>query len=505
MSLDLSGIANEVVSQLKSRGVDLFDSVNLQPGRFTIEIFQSDAITRVQLAFSAFNTVAVVLPFLTILLFIGGILLFPNRRRGALWAAVALSLGMAVLLLALAIGRTIYLGAIPSSVMPQDVASTFFDTLVRFLRQSARALLAVGIIGLLVCIILGPGSGARRFRGWVARLLGRVGDEASDRGVDFGPVGRWVGHNLTALRIGVGVAGRRVADCLGPALGDGRVRSGAPRVVDPGCLRDRRPRWARLATSGDRHLAAGASPACGEVRHRSVARTCVRIQPRERRSHKPNSEKSPAGTWSPATAKRREPPHGWLGRPSMAPVRHWWERLAETIRRASRPPWARQGVVVGDKRNGEQMGSKTKLGVAVVAVVLALGLSAGCSSNSSTSSTNTSGASSQGSGTPNPQYATWCTSVQNLIDQSSPNDLSDIGDLAAFTQAIQSLASTAPEPIQSQMQTLATASQTKLAAVQQDPTATLPQAMADQATAANQEVTAFVSQNCGLQLPTIDL
>ena len=205
VSLDLSGIANEVVTQLKSRGVDLFDSVNLQPGRFTVEIFQSDAITRVQVAFDAFNTVAVVLPFLTILLFIGGILLFPNRRRGALWAAVALSLGMAVLLLSLAIGRTIYLGAIPSSVMPQDAASTFFDTLVRFLRQSARALLAVGIIGVLVCMILGPGPGARRFRGWVARLLGRVGDEASERGVDFGPVGRWVGHNLTALRIGVGV------------------------------------------------------------------------------------------------------------------------------------------------------------------------------------------------------------------------------------------------------------------------------------------------------------
>ena len=55
------------------------------------------------------------------------------------------------------------------------------------------------------------------------------------------------------------------------------------------------------------------------------------------------------------------------------------------------------------------------------------------------------------------------------------------------------------------MQTLATASQTKLAAVQQDPTATLPQAMADQATSANAEVSSFVSENCGLQLPTIDL
>jgi hypothetical protein len=150
------------------------------------------------------------------------------------------------------------------------------------------------------------------------------------------------------------------------------------------------------------------------------------------------------------------------------------------------------------------MGSKTKVGVAVVALVLALGLGAGCSSGGS-SSPDTSGVSSQGSGTAKKEYETWCTSVQNLIDQSSPNDLSDIGDLAAFTQAIESLASTAPQPIQSQMQTLATASQTKLAAVQQDPTATLPQAMVDQTTAANQDVSSFVSQNCGVQLPTIDL
>ena len=168
VSLDLSGIANEVVSQLKSRGVDLFDSVNIPQGRFTIEIFQSDAITKAQVAFSAFNTVAIVLPFLTILLFVGGIFLFPNRRRGALWAAVALSLGMAVLLLALAIGRTIYLGAIPSSVMPQGVAATFFDTLVRFLRQT-RGRCSRSASSLCSCVIFGPGSGpAGSAIGWPA-------------------------------------------------------------------------------------------------------------------------------------------------------------------------------------------------------------------------------------------------------------------------------------------------------------------------------------------------
>ena len=206
VTLDLSNVANEVISRLKAQGVDLFDSVNIRPGQFTVELFQSDAITRTQVAFEAFDKVATVLPWITVLLFAGGILLFPNRRRGALWAAIGLCLGMAVLLLALAIGRTIYLGAIPASAMPQDVASAFFDTLLRFLRQSARVLLSIGLITILACVIFGPGRRAHAFRHWIARLLGRVGDEATDRGVDFGPVGHWIGRNLQVLRIALAVA-----------------------------------------------------------------------------------------------------------------------------------------------------------------------------------------------------------------------------------------------------------------------------------------------------------
>jgi hypothetical protein len=161
---------------------------------------------------------------------------------------------------------------------------------------------------------------------------------------------------------------------------------------------------------------------------------------------------------------------------------------------------------VGEWGTGERMGSKPKSLVAAMTLIVALGLGTACSSDGSSSSTNTSAAgSTQGSGTVNKEYETWCTSVQNLIEQSSPGDLSDIGDLASFSQAIQSLASTAPVPIQAQMQTLATATQAKLAAVQQDPSATLPPTLADQADSASQDVAAFVQTNCGLQLPKIDL
>jgi hypothetical protein len=138
----------------------------------------------------------------------------------------------------------------------------------------------------------------------------------------------------------------------------------------------------------------------------------------------------------------------------------------------------------------------------VVGLVAAAAVGLGCSSDDSSDSTETSGGST---GSVNAEYETWCASVKDVVEQSSPGDLSATADLAAFNQAIVSLTATAPEPIQGDMQTLATATDAKLTAVQADPTATLPQALADEAKAANDEVSAFVATNCGVELPTIDL
>lgn len=144
---------------------------------------------------------------------------------------------------------------------------------------------------------------------------------------------------------------------------------------------------------------------------------------------------------------------------------------------------------------------------AIALVVAAFTLAAACSSDddSSGSTTATARSGTSDSGV-NKEYETWCSSVQDLVDQSSPNDLSELGDLAAFSQALTSLSANAPAPIETQMQTLSTATAAKLAAVQQDPTATLPSDMAQPAQSASQDVSAFVNENCGgVQLPTIDL
>jgi hypothetical protein len=205
--VDLSAVVNEVNRRLQEAGVDLFSSFQPDDGQITVEVFQSDEIQRAQAAFSLFDTLATVLPWLAVLCLIGGVVLFSDRRRGAMWAGFGLASSMLVLLLIISVGRTVYLGAIPSDVLPQDAAAAFFDTLIRFLRQSARMLVAVGLIIFLGTIVMGPSPSAVRLRRAVSSALGRVGDEADQRGVDFGVVGDFVGRNLTGLRVAVGVSG----------------------------------------------------------------------------------------------------------------------------------------------------------------------------------------------------------------------------------------------------------------------------------------------------------
>ncbi len=210
VSVDLGGVITAVNQRLQDAGIDLFANFTPSGDIATIEVFQSDEIQRAQAAFSLFDKLATVLPILSVLCFIGGALLFPNRRRGLMWAGFGLAVSVLALLLILSVGRTFYLGAIPSDVMPEDAAAAFFDTIVRFLRQSARVLVALGVIVFLGAIVMGPSPAAVRLRRLVASLLGRVGDEADERGIDFGPVGEFVSRNLGALRIAVGVIGALV-------------------------------------------------------------------------------------------------------------------------------------------------------------------------------------------------------------------------------------------------------------------------------------------------------
>ena len=202
VQVDLTTTAKEVSSKLSGLGVPFFANLGSEP--VTFDVFQSDQVAQVQQAFNLFDKLATILPWLTILILGAGVLVAPKRRKALVYASTGWVMGSALLLIAVAIGRTLYLGALPTGAsIPAN--QTFFDTISRYLRGGGRTTLVMGLVILVVALVTGPSGPAVRLRAFVSRLAGSAGAGADEKGVDFGPVGGFVARNLMALRIGVGV------------------------------------------------------------------------------------------------------------------------------------------------------------------------------------------------------------------------------------------------------------------------------------------------------------
>ena len=104
--------------------------------------------------------------------------------------AIGIVVAMLLLVAALAVGRSAYLGALDQGALPRDAASSIFDTLVALLRQGGRIVVVAAVLVALVTFL--SGLPLRRFagtawdavatsprRGWVAAhnrvLMGVVG------------------------------------------------------------------------------------------------------------------------------------------------------------------------------------------------------------------------------------------------------------------------------------------------------------------------------------------
>jgi hypothetical protein len=202
VQIDLTGTAKEVSSRLSGLGVPFFSNLGSEP--VTFDVFQSQEVAQVQQAFNLFDKLALVLPWLTLFILGAGVLVAPKRRKALVWAATGWVLGASLLLIAVAIGRALYLNALPTGAsIPAN--RVFYDTISRFLRGGGRTVVVMGLVVLVVALVTGPSAPAVRLRDSAARLLGSAGAGADERGVDFGPVGAFVARNLMALRVAVGV------------------------------------------------------------------------------------------------------------------------------------------------------------------------------------------------------------------------------------------------------------------------------------------------------------
>jgi hypothetical protein len=183
--LDLAPFIDLAKQRLSDAGLT---AVSLVPEVHpTVELAKADTLVRAQTAYDTLNTVAGVLPWIVLGLFVVGIYLARNRFRAMVGTGLGLVLSMLVLAVALLVARSLLAGT-----------ASGFDIVVTYLRLGLRALIVLGLVLALAGFLAGRSDSAVRIRRWAsARLHGIRGGPAAG-----GPVATWTRAHVRGLRVG---------------------------------------------------------------------------------------------------------------------------------------------------------------------------------------------------------------------------------------------------------------------------------------------------------------
>ncbi|CAO5248706.1 hypothetical protein [Frankia sp. AgKG'84/4] len=204
--LDLGPVVDEVRARLVDAGLAKAGSIPDVDRQ--IVLLRTDRLTWAQDALRLLAILGRWLPVAVVVLAALGVWLAPSHRAGLMATGIGLGVTMVVLLVALAVLRRNYLDSVPSDVQTRDGAAAIYDTLVRFLRDSALTWLTIAVIIVLAGYLHGPGRGARALRSGAAHATAAVGQALARAGVRTGGAGRWLAghsHLTSAVVVGAGV------------------------------------------------------------------------------------------------------------------------------------------------------------------------------------------------------------------------------------------------------------------------------------------------------------
>ena len=164
--LDLSPLVDRVRTALIDRGLTRIAAAIPASVDGRITLVQSSALSDAQSYVKLLKATAIILPILALLCLIGSVWLARDRRRGILRAGIGLAVGMLLLIAGLAVARSAYLSALPTSVMPHEAASSIFDTLVAFLRHGVRIVVVAALVVAVISFIAGMPLRSLAQRAW---------------------------------------------------------------------------------------------------------------------------------------------------------------------------------------------------------------------------------------------------------------------------------------------------------------------------------------------------
>ncbi|WP_103379867.1 hypothetical protein [Pseudonocardia dioxanivorans] len=194
--LDLAPFIDAAKQQLVASGFELAGKIpEIHP---TIALFPASTLIRAQTLYSLLDVTATWLPWVTLALLVGGVLLARRRRRATLVVGLAVMGIMLVVAGALLAVRGIVVG----SVAEQSAAAvgSTYDIVVRFVRAALRTLFVVGLVVALAAWVTGPSNTAVRLRGALSRGVGALRRGGFARRLAAGPVGPWVHDHRVLLR-----------------------------------------------------------------------------------------------------------------------------------------------------------------------------------------------------------------------------------------------------------------------------------------------------------------
>jgi hypothetical protein len=199
VSVNLAPFIETVKQRLVEAGFTLAARIPAVDASFVL--FQSDDIPRARSAFNLLNTLGIWLPIIALVLLALGVYVAADHRRALVAAALGVAAGMVLLALGLAVFRSVYLDAVPATVLPHDAAAVAYDTIVRFLRAGLRTVLVLALVVAAGAFLSGQSATAVGTRQGVAGAIGWLAGGAERAGLRTGPVGTWVDANKRALRI----------------------------------------------------------------------------------------------------------------------------------------------------------------------------------------------------------------------------------------------------------------------------------------------------------------
>ncbi|GAA1439942.1 hypothetical protein [Leifsonia poae] len=171
----------------------------------TITVAQNSSLPTIQLFYGLAVGAGAWLPWVALLFLAAGVLVARRRALALVWSAVALALGMVVIVAGIAIGRLVFIASVSPSLLPSDVARTVFSTVTTAMVDTGVAVLVLAIVVALVAWYSGPFAVPRRLRGFFGAGTTWVREAAERHGISTGRTGEWLYAQRVLLRAAIAV------------------------------------------------------------------------------------------------------------------------------------------------------------------------------------------------------------------------------------------------------------------------------------------------------------